>query len=202
MGLPRWPAASAMISKSCSYHQSPHPPEPPPNLDLERHTQQWMPLSSPHFPDEAKMLPFTQWISTYFDHPDLSARTLEFLVPSPRTPPLIWNDLDRFSQAVDAGTAPLADIIVAVGMPEHLACTCIVVLFDPAVRAVLPHMRVSHFVGVHAPAFLVHYFWVMKDMAACFSGTPVEFRLVEGANHFIFWDSPWETMDLYRELVA
>ncbi|KAI0027330.1 Alpha/Beta hydrolase protein [Vararia minispora EC-137] len=176
--------------------------EPPPNLDSERHAQQWMPLSSPEFPDEAKMPLFAQWISAYFDHPNLSARTLEFLVPSPRTPPSIWNDPDGFADAIDAGAAPLADIVVAAGMPEHLARACDAALFDPAVRAALPHMRVSHFVGARAPAFLVHYFWVVKDKAARFGGTPVEFRLVEGANHFVFWDSPRETMDLYRELVA
>ncbi|KAI0028382.1 Alpha/Beta hydrolase protein [Vararia minispora EC-137] len=179
--------------------------EPPPSLDAPLPAQLWLPLYNTQFPDPTKLPLFAQWISAYFDHPDLSARTeagLEFFVPSLRTPPSIWTRPDALAPALDVGEPAQVDVATAEGMAEQLATAYDAALFDPAIRAALPRMRVRYFVGTRTPAFFIHYFWGVQDKADGFGRGLVDFKIVEGANHFIFWDHPEEAMDLYCELVA
>lgn len=133
-----------------------------------------------------RLAAFSQWVTAYFDHGDLSTRDpsqLACIVPSQtrvptvyNIPPQQWNDIVR--QGEDAAT----DLAILGTFQGQLLRTYRKAFFDSD-GGIFPGVRRSVVVGERSGAFAFFGMWALLDDVKGDGG--IEVRMVEGINHFV-----------------
>ncbi|KAI0317447.1 kinase-like domain-containing protein [Amylostereum chailletii] len=105
----------------------------------------WSPRTDPSIPDNMKAPMISSWLTSYFDHGDLSTRNrddLSYIVPSTLRVPTIYHmSSNEIASIVDHDGGALDGRILRAASPHalnlyHRAC------FDAEARAMVPNMRI------------------------------------------------------------
>ncbi|KAH9918265.1 Alpha/Beta hydrolase protein [Fomitopsis serialis] len=162
----------------------------------------WSPGLSPSIPKKWHKSFFTQWITSYFDHGDLSTRdtdVLSYVVPSILRRPSIYSmsDDDRreFVEEVAESAIMLSTMPQALAMYRR-AC------FDRAARAQLSELNVWFLTGDVTCSFSIAAFWAIQDDDNERGGGFVHYKMIPGVNHFMHWDDPEKAVQAYLEALA
>lgn len=169
-------------------------------------------------PETMRLAAFSQWVTAYFDHGDLSTRDpsqLACIVPSQthvptvyNIPPEQWNDIVR--QGEDTAT----DLAILGTFQGQLLRTYRKAFFD---EGIFPGVRRSVLVGDKSGTFAFFGLWALLDDGEKLGGNVgIEFKMMEGTNHFVctvflgplisdvwiqaHWDYPEKVIEVFGEL--
>ncbi|KAI0064173.1 hypothetical protein BV25DRAFT_1801051 [Artomyces pyxidatus] len=164
-------------------------------LGLPRPKETWMPHLDESIPKHLRPAMWTPWVSAYFKHGDLSTRNwgaISYIVPSITRAPSVYNmSLDEIAEGVEETVDELLHFYYGV-QQEHAiyrkAC------FDRTLRALVPRMKVTHLCGDETCSPTIAAFFNVQEDAEVEGGGLVNFHLISGANHFMHWDRPEETL--------
>ncbi|KAJ7775699.1 Alpha/Beta hydrolase protein [Mycena maculata] len=158
----------------------------------------WLvPHTDPDIAPEARGAVFAKWISSHFVHGDLSTRNIDNLTYSNtdplRTPTVeTLNPQELFSMA-DFAPGEKYDNIV--GLPPFANAVFKLTqkaLFDPAVRGAWSGTRFWNVYGDAEPRDIIYAAWYLEDQSHA-ANTPelsINFKVIEGGNHFLVWEEP------------
>ncbi|KZT03859.1 uncharacterized protein LAESUDRAFT_738141 [Laetiporus sulphureus 93-53] len=163
----------------------------------------WSPHIDFSVPECIRPQMFTPWITSYFNHGDLSTRNrdvLSYIVPSLDRIPSIYNmSAEERREIVDESVDHMSAMFVC--MPQAVARyrrAC----FDRSLRALLPKMKVWCFTGDATSWSQIDAFWLIEKDNADRGGGFINFKVLPGLNHFMQWDDPEKTLEMYLEAVA
>lgn len=129
---------------------------------------------------------FTQWVTSYFQHGDLSTGdtdVLSFIVPSIHRAPSIYNmSAAEIAEIVDEGVPEVSSLFTLQAQElanYRKAC------FDKNIREKLPKMKITMFTGDATSSFSIAAYWQMQEDDKAHGGGLIHFRLISGANHFV-----------------
>lgn len=166
----------------------------------------WYPLMDTSLPLSARWKMFTQWITSYFAHGDLSKRDLNLLshfVPATFRPPSIFSmSTEQIAEMVCESTAITSDSPFTLRFSQQMLASHRKAFFDKELRQRVPHMKVWVLVGDSTGALAFPAFWNLQDEDAQSGGGFINFRTIKGVNHFMHWDDPQVAIDHYFEAVA
>lgn len=151
--------------------------------------QTYSPQVDTSIPADLRQPAFVQWITSYFQHGDLSTRdpnVLSFVLPAIFRPPSVFN-MSVAQLAAMTNTTPAAgsDALLIANLQPQLLASYRQALFDPAVRAALPLMTATELTGDVTAEFGIVAFWQIQDDDAAAGGGRVRFKLLHGVNHFV-----------------
>ncbi|KAJ7166068.1 Alpha/Beta hydrolase protein [Mycena filopes] len=169
----------------------------------------FIPHTDPAIAPEARGPAFAKWVSSFFVHGDLSARTLDQLTYSntdPRKRPTIESlrPEELFGMA-DFAPGDKYDSIV--GLPPFAALVrkqTEKALFDPRVRRLWKGARFWSVYGDAEPWNIIHAAWVLEDgvRAANRAELAISFKVIGGSNHFLVWEDPERAINELKECLA
>lgn len=158
-----------------------------------------------------------QWLTSYFEHGDLSAKVvdaIEYIVPSCRRRPTIYDfpSLD-FAEIVDESVVELPGMFMS--MPQANAVYRRA-SYAANLKTLAPHLKKTLIVGDATLSFCIACLLSIRaDNEA--AGGDIQFVLVAGANHFVSdlslqitptrvdssrqfqWDDPEDALKVYME---
>ncbi|THH21276.1 hypothetical protein EW146_g257 [Bondarzewia mesenterica] len=163
----------------------------------------WAPVSDTSIPAELRLKVFAQWVSSYFDHGDLSKRDLDllsYILPSTSHPPTIFNmSAAEIKDTVTDGEAASVDLPFLFYLQPQHKVNYRKAFFDPATAKLFPKMKISFLAGDQSPAWGLAGLWAVQDEAKELGNGRIHFKLIPGVNHFVHWDYPEKTVDIYVE---
>ncbi|KAI0828547.1 hypothetical protein BC628DRAFT_1533941 [Trametes gibbosa] len=163
----------------------------------------WTPQIDTTVPAELRDPFFTQWITSYFTHGDLSTRSLDvlsYVIPSTSRVPSIFNmSAEQISSTIHYGQAATSDMLFMVYSAAQANANYKKACFDANVRQLLPRMKISVLMGEKTCSFSVIGSWAIEDDDKARGGGFINFRLVPGANHLMHWDDPALALKVYTE---
>ncbi|EKM50560.1 uncharacterized protein PHACADRAFT_178299 [Phanerochaete carnosa HHB-10118-sp] len=158
----------------------------------------WGPTQYKSIPLDLRLPFFSGWITSYFTHGDLSKRDIdeiEYIVPSPAGVPSIYNmSAEQRAAIVYNDCALTSEIPLMTCCAAQLHATYEKAAFSKKLREILPNMKVLSLVGDSAASFTLVAMFVMEKDDAAHGGGNIQFRLIEGGNHLMFWDKPEVTL--------
>ncbi|KAJ7599186.1 hypothetical protein C8J56DRAFT_1093544 [Mycena floridula] len=151
-------------------------------LGLPISSLDWVPLADTTVPENKRVAMFTSWVTSYFDHPDLSSRDIkqiEYIVPSPSRRPSIYDmTKDELDQILEEAPVPEAAVMFMTAAQANLiyrkACFT---------QTAIPHLRRTFIAGSRTASFALAAMWLTEDDNKALGGN-LEFVLIPGANHF------------------
>ncbi|EIW56131.1 uncharacterized protein TRAVEDRAFT_39145 [Trametes versicolor FP-101664 SS1] len=162
----------------------------------------WSPQIDQTIPEELRGPFFTQWITSYFKHGDLSTRSLDvlsYIVPTTlRVPSIFSMTEEEQAKIVYMPPGSASDMLFMVFSAAQINASYKRACFDAGVRARLPRMKICAFTGDATCVFSLPAHWAMQDDDKARGGGFIDFKMVEGANHFLQWDSPELALETYR----
>lgn len=162
-------------------------PEPPnPILGLPMPPKVWFYDLDTTIPADQRRRMGTIWISSYFDHGDLSTHDLDaitYINPSLYRTPTIYNmTREEIAAILDDTIDELRPMMFCT---EQAHETYLKVCFDSSTKERLPHLRIHVTCGTRGPSFSPSSFWLLKADDKERGGGHIVFREVEGVNHFV-----------------
>lgn len=149
---------------------------------------------------------FTQWITSYFRHGDLSKRDLDLLtyvVPATfRAPSVFTMSDEQIAEIVYQPPASTSDMLFMIRFSEQLLASHRKAFFDKNLRQLVPRMKVWAFTGDSTASFSLPSFWALQEEDEAAGGGRINFKIVKGVNHFMHWDEPELTIQTYLEALA
>ncbi|OCB85143.1 hypothetical protein A7U60_g7768 [Sanghuangporus baumii] len=184
---------SAEGQKRFQSHLRAHVMQEPPSIifGLPLPPKLWSPHMDTSIPADLQTPFYTRWITSYFDHGDLSTRdvdVLSYIVPSASRAPSIYNmSAQDLAELVEEGPQELPAMFVT--MPQanaiyNKAC------FNSDVKKSVPRMKISLITGDVTCSFSLNALWSIEDDDKKNAGGNVRFEVIPGANHFMQWDMP------------
>lgn len=154
----------------------------------------WSPQIDQTIPEELRGPFFTQWITSYFKHGDLSTRSLDvlsYIVPTTwRVPSIFSMTEEQQAKIVYMPPGSASDMLFMVFSAAQINASYKRACFDAGVRARLPRMKICAFTGDATCVFSLPAYWAMQDDDKARGGGFIDFEMVEGANHFVSPLSP------------
>lgn len=150
----------------------------------------WAPFLVDSIPPHLRIPYFCQWVTSYFNHSDLSKRdlnTLEYVLPATYNPGTIYRmDGQEQNQAIITTEQVLAaEGPYMKGFCDQLNAVYRKAMFDPAVKQALSSTLVISLLCADAsPAFGIAGVWAIEDEAKK-QGVSIKSLMVEGGNHFV-----------------
>ncbi|KAF7348187.1 AB hydrolase-1 domain-containing protein [Mycena sanguinolenta] len=144
---------------------------------------------------------FGKWVTSYFIHGDLSTRDpdqLNYRNPDASKKATFEEmSIEELLKIVDFSVGIKCDTIVLESpFASILSMLVNKALFDPEIRAAWKGTEVSYMYGRAATWNIQFTVWdVERRVEAAKGNTPIKFRPIEGANHFVMWDDPNLTID-------
>ncbi|KAI0040053.1 hypothetical protein FA95DRAFT_1577199 [Auriscalpium vulgare] len=165
----------------------------------------WSPILDTSVPEDVRFSMFSQWVSGYFAHPALPTRdpsALSSFVPSLHRPPSVFSmsAAEQGSFLVGSEVAK-PDVPLMSGFEETQRVNFQTACFGETARALLPRMRIHHVVGGETIAFSLAAFWAVEDEDKEHGAGFINFKFIEHANHFHFWDKPQDAMQLLIDCI-
>ncbi|KAI0316475.1 Alpha/Beta hydrolase protein [Amylostereum chailletii] len=171
-------------------------------LGLLAAPKNWVPQIDDTIPADIQGPAFGQWVTAYFDHGNLSTRdpnVLQYILPSFTRMPSIWNDSARIDTTLETGTNAFIDLEMLNATPQ-LHADYVGSVFNDTVSAILPNLKRWFIYGTRTASFGIYAGWVVQDNNTELGGN-VQFKVIPGVNHFIHWDEPEETLDVYHDII-
>ncbi|KAI0666401.1 hypothetical protein C8Q78DRAFT_984281 [Trametes maxima] len=163
----------------------------------------WSPQIDQSIPAELRGKFFTQWITSYFKHGDLSTRdldTLSYVVPATFRAPSIYGIPDAdLARIVYDPPGSGSDMLFMVFSAAQINAAYKKAVFDKGVRTLLPKLKVFAFTGDVTCPFSIPAFWALQDDDKAHGGGFIETKIVEGINHFVHWDEPELALKIYQD---
>ena len=161
--------------------------EPPaPILGLSMPPGAWFFEMDESIPLQHRRRMGTIWITSYFDHGDLTSRdpsVLSYIVPSITRAPTIYNmSPEEFSTIVDETVSEL-EVMAFCGKQSN--DNYLKVCFDKATRLAVPHLSIHALCGTKGPSFSPAAFWDMQNDDNTRGGGHINFKVIPGTNHFV-----------------
>lgn len=151
--------------------------------------QTWSPTIDTSIPADVRQAAFIEWITSYFQHGDLSTRdpnVLSFYIPALFHTPSVFNMTDaQVAAMTNPATAAGSDELIILNLQPQLLISYRKALFNNTIRSFLPKMKVMEFTGDTTAEFGIVAFWSIQDDDAAAGGGLVNFNLVPGINHFV-----------------
>ncbi|EKM51921.1 uncharacterized protein PHACADRAFT_165254 [Phanerochaete carnosa HHB-10118-sp] len=171
---------------------------PPPKL--------WSPFRDENIPPAQRASTFNSWVTAYFDHGDISKRdldALEYVTPSPTRMPSITNmSAEQQAAIVYNGCALTSEFPLAGNCAQQVYATYQKAVFDQKTRESLLNTAIWVLCGDSGPSFSLSTLWVMEEDDKAHGGGKIQFRLLKGANHCMFWDYPEVTLRAILDTMA
>ncbi|THH19421.1 hypothetical protein EW146_g1768 [Bondarzewia mesenterica] len=165
--------------------------------------QTFSPQIDTSIPAKARIPAFTLWITSYFQHGDLSTRdtnVLEYVLPATFRMPSIWNMSSvEIADIIDEGPNSTVETPFALNFMTQALAVYNKATFDKSTRALLPHLKVWEISGDATASFSLAALWSMQDDDKAHGGNNINYKIVPGANHFMHWDEPDKTVEAYLE---
>ncbi|TFK51613.1 hypothetical protein OE88DRAFT_1628739 [Heliocybe sulcata] len=162
--------------------------------------QLWSPHMDTTIPVELQTPFYTRWITSYFDHRDITSRdpsTLSHILPSARRAPTIYSmSSEDIAEMVDEGPQEMPVMFTTMAQANGIytkAC------FDTEIRRMLPKMKVSLLCGDATCSYSITGMWSIEDDDKKNGGGFVHVKSIPGANHFMHWDEPEVSLTAYME---
>ncbi|KDR73326.1 hypothetical protein GALMADRAFT_142438 [Galerina marginata CBS 339.88] len=170
-------------------------------LGLPMPEKNWAPFVVEGIPADKRLPFFVQWLTSYFDHGDLSKRdldSLEYVVPSTSKPGSIYS-MSKADQEeiICVGQETAIEGAYMVGFGTQFNANYRKALFNPATRALFPHMKITYLVGDKSGSYAIASLWVLEDDSEKAGKNSINFKVAPGCNHFVQWDDPEQAVDLY-----
>jgi hypothetical protein len=183
--------------------------------------QNWVPLFDTSMLATAQYSAFVQWVSSYFQHGDLSTRdpdVLSYVTPSIIRPPSIFNmSQAEYDSIIDIGPNPTLDLHL-LGLAPSLEPVFRKATFDKALRSLLPNMKTSFVTGDLSTSFALYALFIFQNENDAAGGDFIKFEVVPGVNHFVssyicsidfslkiiakmHWDDPEKALQTYSQLI-
>ncbi|TBU38724.1 Alpha/Beta hydrolase protein [Dichomitus squalens] len=163
--------------------------------------QSWSPQIDTSIPAQCRQTGFVQWITSYFEHGDLSTRdpnVLEYVLPTvKRVPSVFTMGQDELDEMTNIDAANGGDTLIVVSFSPQLRACYKDALYNKDIRAALPRMKVLVFSGDATANFGIVALWSIEDDDAAAGGGWVETKIVPGINHFVHWDAPQLAVETY-----
>lgn len=167
----------------------------------------WAPMNviDKTIPKKSEIPFFVWWVSSYFQHGDLSKRSheeLEYHAPGFNRPPTVYSlaSADRLS-VVESGAALKADVPYQVFLrPQFLASYNS--LFSKELKDLLPNLKAFLISGEHSAAFSPSTAWMVQDHDKEHGGGFIKAKILRGFNHFSAWDEPESTLQAYQDCIT
>lgn len=149
----------------------------------------WSPQIDQSIPEELRGPFFAQWITSYFKHGDLSPRSLDvlsYVVPATSRVPSIFS-MSEEQQAKIVYMPPGfgSDMLFMVFSATQIHTSYKRACFDAGVRARLLRMKICAITGDATCVFSLPAYWAMQDDDKARGGGFIDFKMVQGANHFV-----------------
>lgn len=140
-------------------------------------------------PAEKQNAAFTIWLTSYFQHGDLSTRDLnilEYVLPALSRAPTIWNmTANDVAEIIDEGPNLSIDTPFGLNFMPQMSAILNASTFDNSIKARFPRLQIWELTGELAPSFGLAAFWSMQDEAEAKGLNDLHFRLIPGINHFV-----------------
>ncbi|KAJ7165654.1 Alpha/Beta hydrolase protein [Mycena crocata] len=167
----------------------------------------FIPHTDPAIEPEARGAAFAKWVSSYFIHGDLSTRSLEHLTYD-NTDPLRVATIERLKPEellamTDFTPADKYDSIV--GLPPFAGLVLRQTkkaLFDPVVRGAWGATRFWNVYGNAEPWNVIYAAWFLEDQSSEAETPAINFKVIEGSNHFLVWEDPEKAIRELKECFA
>jgi hypothetical protein len=147
-----------------------------------------MPLFDTTIPEELRIPAFTQWVTAYFNHGDLSSRNPDVcshVVPATSPRPTIYNLTEEQIARTTNNPATGLDLPQMLFFAPHLAGTFRKACFDKQIKQILPHMKISDFCCEQTGGYAQPGLWLIEDEDKEHGGGYVKTKFVPKANHFV-----------------
>jgi len=162
----------------------------------------YTPLMDDQIPPEDRLEKFGYWVSSYFQHGDLSTRNLDVLSwvePSTIHPATLSNmTADEKKEIICIDKEPAYEVPYMVGSKEQFADAYRKAFFGESVRTLFPGFKASFMAGELSPAFAISSYWMLENDIKE-TGKSFNLRFIPDSNHFIHWDDPEEALKIYLE---
>ncbi|KAF7354618.1 AB hydrolase-1 domain-containing protein [Mycena sanguinolenta] len=167
----------------------------------------WLiPHTDPDIPAEARGPAFAKWVSSYFLHGDLSTRSMDQLTYNNFDPdrPATIEILkpEELFDMTDFSPAEKYDNIV--GLPPFESAVfnqTNKALFDSSVREAWSAARFWSVYGSAEPWNIIYGAWFLEDKLRTINDPnfAINFKVLEGCNHFLVWEDPEKAIDELKE---
>ena len=140
-------------------------------------------------PVEARTPFFSHWITSYFKHGDLTTRdpkAISYVVPTTSRAPTIYSMSGaELARTIYEPSAFGSDMAFMIFCAPQIAATYHKAVFDKAVRALMPKMKVVVFSGDETASFSIPSQWAIEDDDKAAGGGFVSVKWVAGFNHLV-----------------
>ncbi|KAJ7596358.1 hypothetical protein C8J56DRAFT_774237 [Mycena floridula] len=159
----------------------------------------WAPQIDTSIPEETRSPMFTRWITSYFDHGDLSTRdwnSLTYVLPSnSRRPTIFAMSSQEIVEMIEDTVDEIPGLVMSQPQSNaiyHKAC------YSDEVKVLMPHLKTTVLVGDVTCSSALTGLWSVQDDNKAAGGN-IKFQLVHGANHFYQWDEAEAAIKTYIE---
>ncbi|KAH9475299.1 hypothetical protein JR316_0012410 [Psilocybe cubensis] len=176
-------------------------------LGLDSPPEYYSPLWDDDIPEGDRGSAFAHWISSYFNH-DMEALAqrdpskLNKRHPSSKKPTAERMTIDELVAVTDFRPGPKCD--TAFGGPGYHTAQRLNyqnALFGAAPNSRNWHLRnVVHLYGVESAWSIIYTVWVLEDEDK--TTKRIEFKAIQGVNHFMMWDEPEITVSVLKECMV
>lgn len=174
---------------SISYGQTPPP-------------KTWSPQIDTSVPVSAQIPMFKVWITSFFNHGDLSTRdpnVLEYFVPAFNRTPVMYNMTQADQDAIiDPSNEDTFETPFVLNSLPQLSAVYMKAYFDKGTKALLPHLKTTYVTGDTTASFGIAAMWATQDDNTK-KGGDAHFIVVPGANHFLHWIDPQTAVNVYLQ---
>ncbi|KAM5543802.1 hypothetical protein V8D89_002419 [Ganoderma adspersum] len=177
----------------------------PPTVSLGRSNppDAWTPLVDETMPQAARTSFFSHWITSYFKHGDLTTRNLDeisYIIPTPSRAPTIYSMSEaELARALYEPAVFGSDMAFMIFSAPQIEATYRKAVFDKAVRALVPQMKVVVFSGDATASFSIPSQWQIEDEDKAAGGGFVTVKWVAGFNHLAHVAEPGEALQVYMD---
>ncbi|KAF8576957.1 alpha/beta-hydrolase [Ramaria rubella] len=167
--------------------------------------QHWSPAFDTTIPAHLRTHAFTQWITSYFKHGDLSTMDLSVLswvLPATVKPPSIYNMSPEDMATIVWEASSDYDILFMLNFMPQFLTQYHKALFDNGTRQFWQNMDIWALCGDVTCSTMIPAFWDIQKENTARGGNLVKIKSITGVNHFMHWDFPRTAFQAYLEGVG
>ncbi|KAF5388381.1 hypothetical protein D9615_000796 [Tricholomella constricta] len=166
-------------------------------LGLPSPEENWAPLVDTTIPEDLRLQAFGHWVTSYFDHGDLSKRDpalLSWIIPSVNRVPTIYSMPEaKLKEMTLFGPDALPDLLMLINFESQIRAAYRKACYNSTVLDAFPNVTYTVLTSNTTAAFGPSGMWAMQDDEKQFGGKrPVIYKLIPNINHFWHWADPWK----------
>ncbi len=159
----------------------------------------YAPAADDRIPPEERLERFGIWVSSYFQHRDISTRNrdaLSWVEPS-NIRPAAYNNMATEEKAGICYPGGAASDVPYLGcLLEQFNDAYRQAFFGDSVKRLFPGFKASFLAGELSPAFAISSYWTLEsDMKKV--GKPFNLKLIPDSNHFVSCFNALKDIDRY-----